>query len=834
MMRHYYSHVRRDSDGQVTERTLLSFHLSTVANATSSALAHGGDSLQRLGALAGLSHDFGKFTTYFQTYLVTGEPHKSGLQQHSFISALYGAFESYRLADEFAWLDRWDPLLIYLAIKHHHGDLANLTQDIGQQWMEDGDVLGVNNNLADPLSKTQQQIQDVSMHMEGIITELTQVAHAVESLLPDRWSPQVEPFVRGGWWETFNRLVKDAYSYRREVKSNGHPFYVRLLQCFSALIDADKRDAAHLMTAGRPTVPVDIVDDYVAEKNRGESNGMSKIRQGLYTRTRQRAERWGEKGLFTLTAPTGSGKTLSALSAAMRLRHHAQSNGGPVPRIIYAMPFTSIIDQNHGELRKVLSAVDSFKDNEHRYLMMHHHLAPVKAQKGGKELPVEDVLMLQEGWDSEFVVTTFVQLFDTLLGYRNRALKKFHRLTNSILILDEVQSLPAELWPLVGNALQLAADQCNVKIMLMTATQPQLLNAGADFVELAGEPGEVRDMFEQLDRMDLHVDLSPISVERFVNEFFEAYRPDGSYLLIFNTIRTSLHVFQALGERLEDNVDKLTYLSSNVVPTIRRQRVKRLAAESKAGHPMVIVATQVVEAGVDLDVDVVYRELAPIDAIVQAAGRCNRNSGSSEKGEVRVFPLVPELGQRNSMERVYKTFKSDATLRTLRKKLGDGGSGVIREAELPELVSNYFKSLADQTSKGDSEQIWDAMSDLNFSPGQEKGNMAVCDFRLIDEYPYYVDLFVECTDDARELWEWYQISVVSERDFRRRQDNYLRRKAELKGYIISVHMKRAMALSALQQGDGSLWYLPGVANGHEYYHPITGLALRPVDISLLW
>ncbi|WP_083517239.1 CRISPR-associated helicase/endonuclease Cas3 [Alicyclobacillus shizuokensis] len=829
-MRDYDSHVWCEADGRISRRTRLSDHLQAVANAAAAALADRDASLQRFGALSGLCHDFGKFTSYFQTYLVTGHVHPKGFQQHSFISALYGAFEAYRVLDTYQWLHEWDPLLIYLVIKHHHGDLANLDVDIGRQCMRAADPFEITNQLSDPLFKASHQVRDLATHMSDVAAELGRAAYGLPNLLPEGFVPHVQEFVEDGWWKTFSRLVKDARSYRRTADMKGHPVFLRLLRCFSALIDGDKRDAAHIVTSTRVDIPATIVDDYVAKRFRGV-HGMATVRRGLYERVRQRARDFCENGLFTLTAPTGSGKTLSALAAAMYLRNHGQATGQGVPRVIYAMPFTSIIDQNYEVLRSVLSSLDAFSGNEHQYVMMHHHLAPVKAQRDGVELPVEDALMLQEGWDSECVVTTFVQLFDTLLGYRNRALKRLHRLANSILILDEVQSLPAEYWPLIGNLLTTAVKELRMKVILMTATQPRLLVSGA--VELAGEPQEVQDLFEQLDRVDLYVDLSPVSLDQFIDDFLQRFRRDQSYLLIFNTIHTSIEVFQRLEQQLRGTVEHLSYLSGNVVPAIRRKRVEEIVAASRAGHPVLVVATQVVEAGVDLDVDVVYRELAPIDSIVQAAGRCNRNNASSDRGEVRVFQLLRESGARSSMEVVYKAFKSEATLRTLDKHLGGSGAGVIPESALPRLVTNYFETLADTISKGDSEQIWRSAANLDFSPGKEGDGLAVCDFHLITEYPSYVNLFVECDESAAELWTWYQTDVVHELDFRRRQETYLRRKAEFHGYILSVRAKRAMSLGAQPTGDGGLWYLPGVGNGHEYYHPVTGLAYHPEDIQLM-
>ncbi|PWI57013.1 CRISPR-associated helicase Cas3' [Sulfoacidibacillus thermotolerans] len=841
-MTRYYSHIRRDKNGKETGRTRLSDHLASVANATFALATTGG--AERPSLIAGLCHDFGKMTTYFQSYLETGEPHSHALQQHAFISALYGAFEAYRILDIWSFVESWDPLLIYLAIKHHHGDLANLTDDLGSKLIRDDNLVSITNQLADPLSKAMHQVKDLLAQSKAVTRELEIAASRVSFGLPIDWQPDVAAFLAGDWMKTFNRLVKDKFLYDRD--HDRHWLYVRLLLIFSSLIDSDKRDAAKLQISDRPTIPVDIVNVPVAKEVEASqaSSSMISVRQNLYARATRRAQQMAEKRLFTLTAPTGSGKTLTVLSVAMQLRKWAESIGLPSPRIIYAMPFTSIIDQNYKVLKNMLNQLDDFKVREYKYLIAHHHLAPVKAQEGGRELPVDEALLLQEGWDSEFVITTFVQLFETLIGYRNRALKRFHRIQNAILILDEVQSLPAELWPLIGNVVNLIAEQLGTKIILMTATQPKLLSQAMQSVELAGESDEVAEMFNQLDRIDMLIDLTVISVDQFVMQFLDRYTVDQSYLLVFNTIRTSLDVYRALQSRLSEDAG-LTYLSSNVVPVMRRMRVEELTQASRARKSveehtqasraiksMVIVSTQVVEAGVDLDVDVVYRELAPVDAMVQAAGRCNRDDGGGvNKGLVYVFQLEPKSGQRLSMEVVYGKIKSHATMETLNKFCDSKGRYVLAESQFSRLVDDYFSALVEQGSKGVSEQIWFSMEELYFSPNKVKEIPVVSDFRLIDKYPQYVDLFVTCTKDAEDLWLWYQSSVIGESDLQQRRENYLKRKAEFHGYIISVHRRRAIGLGAIEQGNGGLWYLPAVMNQPDIYNPITGLVMDPNDID---
>ena len=247
--------------------------------------------------------------------------------------------------------------------------------------------------------------------------------------------------------------------------------------------------------------------------------------------------------IFTITAPTGSGKTLAALASAFILRNKLEKSGIARPRIIYALPFTSIVDQTYGTIREVLSTYQTDKNYStppSSWLLKHHHLAENIYHTAGESdmesLSLDKSLLLIESWQSEIIVTTFVQLLHTFVGNENRMLKKFHRLQNSILILDEVQNIPVEYWPLVENVLREACHHLGTRVLLLTATRPEWFGKD-EILELGGADLQIRRRFATLDRVTITANLEPFTVEELAVNFQKQYNSDQSYLVILNTIK---------------------------------------------------------------------------------------------------------------------------------------------------------------------------------------------------------------------------------------------------------------------------------------------------------
>ncbi len=816
--------------------------------------------MTKLAFLTGATHDFGKYTPYFQEYLRRGRsasPQALRRKQHAFISALFGAFHVLQDEASDPVISVGDAMLVYLATKRHHSSLHNLDEDIGTHPAVRGDLDAVPDPLSGQLEIVRAQIDAIRSDKGTIEMELRDVlghgfAYGVTG------DPQIELFFSRGWYETFSRLAEAHLRTGNTSKRFWHPdhsSYVDLLSLFSALIDADKRSAAQVESRGRPAFPTDLVSRKLgADAALGKSGPMDGIRNGLLGSVLQTALNVDlGTSLFTLTAPTGAGKTYAGFTAASVLRERLTGLRGHPPRIVYALPFTAIVDQVFENMEGLLSRVDGFADDEDRFLVCHHHLADVRPRNSGggsgrrgsggagdavdEERAVDEALLFVEGWDSELVVTTFVQLLETVVGYQNRSLKKFHRIRDAIVILDEVQAIRAEWWPLVRNVFHLMADRMGCKIILMTATQPELLQ-GAGVVELVGSPGRVSTMFASLDRVDLHVDLTPVGEQDIVNDFVSHFDPTKRYLVVMNTIGTSLAVFQLLKGALGEH--DLVYLSTNIVPRERRERISRLKNPFSAGA-YIVVSTQVVEAGVDIDFDVVIRDLGPLDSIVQIAGRCNRH-GKSARGAVHVVNL--RKGDRETLggvartgeycRLVYGTVHRDVTVETLREALGGELAGVIPERAFPDLVRSFYSRLEPRVGEGQSNVIWSAMARLDFSSRSGNQNR-VGSFQLIEDRPSYVDVYVDWDEESGDTWERYRESVLDEDDLTRRRRNFLLVRSLFLGNVISLPLKTAIDLGATPIGERhqGTWRLVCSEDEHLYRHD-TGIVRSLEDVFMAY
>jgi CRISPR-associated endonuclease/helicase Cas3 len=295
--------------------------------------------------------------------------------------------------------------------------------------------------------------------------------------------------------------------------------------------------------------------------------------------------------------------------------------------------FLSIIDQNASVIARALG----LKDNSQSPVMVtHHHLAKLLYEDEDVENESYSTAVSQlliEGWNAEVIVTTFVQFLETIIGARASSLRKLHNIAGAIIILDEVQSIDYKHWLLVHDCLEFLAKEFSATIILMTATQPLIFKK-----DEVNELFDARPQFSE--RVELKVDLNGISLKDFLHKLNKIVddNPRKSVLVIMNTIASSVSVFHGLIA----SKHKKFYLSSEITPFERKQRIKDISKRLKAGKRTILVSTQVVEAGVDFDFHMVIRDLAPIDSLIQAAGRCNRN-GKKPTSESHILYLLSTM-----------------------------------------------------------------------------------------------------------------------------------------------------------------------------------------------
>ncbi len=512
------------------------------------------------GYLAGLWHDLGKYSREFQEYIVregSRVDHATAGAQHA-VSSLGG----------------YGKLLAY-ALAGHHAGLPN----------------GKDNNSSCLEERLRRTVPDFSAYPENLVFGQS----------------KENPF----------------FPFAPDRRRNGFQFsfFVRML--YSCLVDADFLDTEKFIDPGRaaqrqgyPSLAElwPVLDSHLlALQQKAKPSKVNRHRAAILRQCLDAAE--DRRGLYSLTVPTGGGKTLSSLAFA--LRHALRHNLG---RIIYVIPYTSIIEQNAIVFRRI------FGDRA----VLEHHC--------NYETPEDDrrSKLAAENWDAPIVVTTNVQFFESLFRTRSSRCRKIHNIANSVVILDEAQMLPVELLRPCLEVLRELAAAYRTSVVLCTATQPALREEDG-FKQGLREVREVianpQELYEALVRVRTS-NLGRLTDAELVDRLAEHER----VLCVVNTRRHARCLYEQLAAKGEEGG---YHLSALMCPAHRSQALAYIREELANDRPCRVISTQLIEAGVDIDFPVVYRSVAGIDSIAQAAGRCNRE-GRPELGQVFIFE--PEEG----------------------------------------------------------------------------------------------------------------------------------------------------------------------------------------------
>ncbi len=717
MSKKFYAH---SLPGKPPEQwQLLQNHLENVAMKTYAfARSFGGGSLAKP---LGLNHDLGKGTFFWQAYLrheneIIDEfmHYYTGRVEH----AIYGARRLYEHSKEAG------KLLAY-CIAGHHGGLPN--------WID-----APESSLKERLNRC---VQDIEFQ-----TKIPELPQSLPLNVPDN----------------------SLFGFQLQ-------FFVRML--FSCLVDSDFLDTEEALDkkkAGWRSKHPDLSElvepfwrNFDKLRQQAEKTKVNDQREIVLSDCIKKAKAF--PGLFSLTVPTGGGKTLASLAFALE---HAKTHNKH--RIIYVIPFTSIVEQNAAVFRKMLGDE----------AVLEHHCNFIPDQTDWI------TRLSSENWDAPVIVTTNVQFFDSFYARKPSKCRKLHNVADSVVIFDEVQAIPVEkLRPCLEVIRELALNY-KVTCVLCTATQPAIhyseeFQSGLkDVREIVDD---VRALFSTLKRTE----------EKFVGilseqELAGKLTAHEQVLCIVNTRQQALDVFNELPASKEN-----IHLSALMYPAHRSRKLADIRSRLNHGLPCRVVSTQLIEAGVDVDFSCVYRAISGIDSIAQAAGRCNRNGRSHEPGPVFVFAFSEE--PENSFFR--KAAQSA-------RKLFEPFDGDLTS---PDCVHEYF---SDYFWKNQYHMDEDGIIEL--CANSQRGDIQfkdIADFQMIETATIPVVIAVEETATA----------LIHQLEFSEHPGSILRKLQQYSVQIYSYQLDEIR--SWLENPYPGVWVL----RSPELYSASTGFMCKPPE-----
>jgi len=677
---------------------------------------------------AALFHDFGKINPNFQKKLagVNGGRYSN----HSYLSVFAFVYFAKTNGEACRQLLKAENTSDYkikfrqviALIAHHHGDLPNFVDLLN--WEE--------------ITNAAMFVEKNELPFSSFLSKQLSIKHNLFSINYDEFD-----------FQNSSRFVK--HLHLKFWRVNALRYFMDTQFGFASLIHADKRDAGNnvwYQFEDRIPQAIEDMDLALARKfqlfDQGPvSSDLNRLRTAIRVEATKNISRHllSSGRVFTITAPTGAGKTYTLLSVAKEI----QRQKGPLG-IIYALPFLSITEQ----VQRILDEdcidylpVNSKVNNQELVTALELYEVNPTLENLQKILQQD---FAEHSFDHPFIITTFVQFFETLVSNKNATLLKLPNFSNRIFLIDELQALPPRLYIFFSAWLEAFCRKNNSYVILSTATMPKLDFPEKDYTDESVDPYLLFKEYSD----NLPIEL--ITPERYFSEKtfnrYKIYLVDNdkfmlqdlvdhvlsqtkSCLVILNTIGDTKELYEKLEE-----LSHVILLNTHFTPSDRSEKIKMAKAFLNANEKVILISTQLIEAGVDIDFPVVYRDLCPLPSLIQSAGRCNRNNTFPEMGDVYFFQLKKEQGKASS-EVIYKGEAAEF-LRFCKEYITDG----IEENKLYAVQSDFFSSIRDSLSIGD------------FKKGNKSINMIECvnnaeferlgEFQLIDndlfgeQYKYYI------------------------------------------------------------------------------------------------
>lgn len=678
----FIAHVRAD-DGL---KQPLHVHLTEVASISQKLAEKINAPLA--GELIGLMHDFGKYSQAFQNYIqsATGLLNPDLDDEYVNAKGLKGKIDHSTAGAQWIHqqLKNYGPRgegqliaqVLALCVASHHSGLMNCLDDHAEKpnaFLRRMGKIEEDSHLAECIAQAENITQKASQIIaNGLLKE---TYYSLQPIIK-QWAKEPSNYVEEFYLGCFTRFL------------------------FSCLIDADRINSADFERPQNQewrsqSLPdwqtaIDLLEQHLLGFKL--SNEIDHIRQDISSQCLQRAS--DPQGIFTLSVPTGGGKTLASLRYAL---HHAKAH--QLERIIYIIPYTSIIEQNSQVANQILG----LQQNHKPWVLEHHSNLEPEQQTWTSKL-------IADNWDSPIIFTTMVQFLETCFGAGTKSVRRLHQLANSVLIFDEVQTLPINCTHLFCNQLNFLNQFTKTTAILCTATQPLLhklpeklkkfgeiqLAANA---ELIGDTLAVDRLFELLERVIVRDQrqLSGWSAQALNQLILEQYNEAGSCLVIVNTKAWAQQLYQdCIDAGLDDS--QVFHLSTNQCAAHRKDILDQIKVKRSNDEPVICISTQLIEAGVDVSFNTVIRFLAGLDSIAQAAGRCNRHgnlkdaNGKLVKGKVLI--VNPEKETTELLEDIEKGKQASARIL---EEITSTKENILSPAVMSRYFDYYFYSHSNET-----------------------------------------------------------------------------------------------------------------------------------------
>lgn len=591
----FIAHIRNDCSGDTQLQPLRDHIINTAHYARQ---ATGTTGLGEAAYTAGLLHDAGKYTQEFQNYIRSAEKDRParGTVNHTFAGVRYLMEKYHHPADELTVEDYACEIMAF-ASGAHHGlfDFCNEKHEYGLKHRMTKPVAyaeAMKNYFIDCVSET-----ELDDHYQKGVREL-------------------------------QAIIQKCCSLENEDTEGEAFFFLSMLSrlMLSAVIEGDRRDTAAFMQMGSYpmtdpdwTVPLQNVEAKLEKLS--ADNPINQARSIISLKCREQAA--CDEHLFRLNVPTGSGKTLTSLRFALNYAHYHGKK-----HIIFTAPLLTILEQNAGVIREYVSCND---------MILEHHSNVVEETDNDSELDQRQ--LLTESWDAPIVITTMVQLLNTLFSGKTSCIRRLHSLCDSVIIIDEVQTVPVRMLTLFNLAVTFLTEICGTCVVLCSATQPCLEKAQHPLLNKARElvPYDA-DIWKAFIRTEIK-DAGIYTLQEIPGFIMDVIKSSDSVLVICNKKDEAAFIY----EQLKDTDCDCYHLSTSMCPEHRQQTLNQISASLKnETGKTVCVSTQLIEAGVDISFGSVIRLYAGMDSIVQAAGRCNRNGEKKETAPVYIINCIDE------------------------------------------------------------------------------------------------------------------------------------------------------------------------------------------------